>query len=144
MTLDRFIEAQEKDYDKALSEIAKGHKESHWMWYIFPQLKGLGRSYMADYYGIDGIEEAKEYWSDYKLQIRLKAITFELLNHTDKTAIKILGETDAKKLESCMTLFEYISDEPVFSIVLDEFFEGERDEVTLKMLKEETSDRRLF
>jgi uncharacterized protein (DUF1810 family) len=141
MGMQRFLEAQEDSYDTALREISDGCKMSHWMWYIFPQLKGLGRSYMADYYGLDGWKEAEAYWSEGTLRARLIEITTELLNHTDETATEIFGSIDAMKLRSCMTLFEKVTGEELFGKVLDAFFDGRRDEMTLRMLEDEASGR---
>lgn len=141
MGMQRFLEAQEGSYDTALREISDGRKMSHWMWYIFPQLKGLGRSYMADYYGLDGWKETEAYWSDGTLRARLTEITAELLNHTDETATEIFGSIDAMKLRSCMTLFEKVTGEELFGKVLDAFFDGRRDEITLSMLEDEASGR---
>ena len=103
--LNRFIEAQNRDYDIALAEIRAGKKASHWMWYIFPQLKGLGRSSTSEYYGLSGIKEAQAYLSDPILKARLIEITDAVIAHKDKSAEEIFGGIDAKKLRSCMTLF---------------------------------------
>ena len=91
-SLDRFIEAQERMYSVALKEIQNGEKESHWMWYIFPQLRGLGQSQMDYVYGINGIEEARQYLAHPTLSTRLLEITEALLEHKDKPAYKILGD----------------------------------------------------
>ena len=135
-SLDRFLEAQDKLYETALSEIKKGSKRSHWMWFIFPQLRGLGRSNMAYTYGINGIEEAKEYLNHPVLSSRLIEITEALLTHKDKSALKIMGDIDDMKLKSSMTLFALISEEgSVFQQVLDCFFDGKMDKRTLKIIK---------
>lgn len=134
--LNRFIEAQNRDYDIALSEIRAGRKASHWMWYIFPQLKGLGRSSTSEYYGLSGIEEARAYLSEPILKSRLIEITDAVLAHKDKSAEEIFGGIDAKKLRSCMTLFSIAApDIPLFDAVLGQFFHGTPDRNTLRLTK---------
>ena len=104
------------------------------MWYIFPQLRGLGMSSMSQYYGLDGIEETREYCDDRLLMDRLIAISNELLRHSDRDIEDIMGEVDALKLRSCMTLFECVSRDAVFAKVLDTFYDGERDRSTIELL----------
>ena len=134
--LNRFIEAQNRDYDIALAEIRAGKKVSHWMWYIFPQLKGLGRSSTSEYYGSSGIKEAQAYLSDPILKARLIEITDAVIAHKDKSAEEIFGGIDAKKLRSCMTLFSTAApDIPVFDAVLEQFFHGVPDRNTLRLTK---------
>lgn len=134
--LNRFIEAQNRDYDTALAEIRAGKKVSHWMWYIFPQLKGLGRSSTSEYYGLSGIKEAQAYLSDPILKARLIEITDAVIAHKDKSAEEIFGGIDAKKLRSCMTLFSTAApDIPVFDAVLEQFFNGTLDRNTLRLTK---------
>lgn len=134
--LNRFIEAQNRDYDIALAEIRAGKKASHWMWYIFPQLKGLGRSSTSEYYGLSGIKEAQAYLSDPILKARLIEITDAVIAHKDKSAEEIFGGIDAKKLRSCMTLFSIAApDIPVFEAVLEQFFHGVPDRNTLRLTK---------
>ena len=134
--LNRFIEAQNTDYDIALAEIRAGKKVSHWMWYIFPQLKGLGRSSTSEYYGLSGIKEAQAYLSDPILKARLIEITDAVIAHKDKSAEEIFGGIDAKKLRSCMTLFSIAApDIPVFDAVLEQFFHGVPDRNTLRLTK---------
>ena len=116
--LDRFVKAQEKMYDIALNEIKNGKKISHFMWYIFPQLKGLGYSDISNYYGISGLEEAKEYLEDEILGNRLYNITLELLKINEDDPINIFGNVDALKLKSSMTLFDIVSDDEIFYDVL--------------------------
>ena len=136
MDLTRFIRAQETDYRPALSELRQGRKTSHWIWYIFPQMKGLGRSYTADYFGISGLAEARAYVDDPVLGPRLIEAAQVLLLHRDKTAPEILGYIDAKKLRSSMTLFrEAAPDIPVFDQVLQTFFDGSPDALTLRLLE---------
>ena len=135
-SLDRFLEAQEQMYDIALKEIQNGEKESHWIWYIFPQLRGLGRSQMAYAYGINGIEEAKAYLEHPILSKRLIEITEALLLHKEKDIYDIMGDIDDMKLHSSMTLFSLVSeDDSVFYQVLNNFYNGEMDEFTLKLIK---------
>lgn len=106
------------------------------MWYIFPQLKGLGMSSMATYYGIDGAEEARAYLNHPILGARLREITSVLLTLEHKTTMEIFGWTDAMKLRSCMTLFNAVaSGEDLFQKVLEKYYDGEPDERTLAMLK---------
>lgn len=134
--LNRFIEAQNRDYDIALAEIRAGKKVSHWMWYIFPQLKGLGRSSTSEYYGLSGIKDAQAYLSDPILKARLIEITDAVIAHKDKSAEEIFGGIDAKKLRSCMTLFSIAApDIPVFEAVLEQFFHGVPDRNTLRLTK---------
>lgn len=126
----RFIEAQEAQwmgFDWALAEITNGRKISHWIWYIFPQLRGLGHSRRSHYYGIADRTEAEDYLAHPILGQRLREITEALLKHTDKSAERILGYIDALKVKSCMTLFDCISPNDIFSEVLSSFYNGERD-----------------
>ena len=133
--LERFLKAQEKDYELALKEICNGHKESHWIWYIFPQLKGLGYSSNAKYYGIADLTEAKAYLANDILNRRLREISLELLKLDDDIK-KIVGEIDAYKIKSSMTLFAKASeDNQIFLDVLAKFYNSEYDEKTLNILK---------
>lgn len=134
--LTRFIEAQNANdmYQLALKEITNGKKVWHWIWYIFPQLKQLGRSRRAVYYGIEDIEEARAYLSNAILCDRLYEISKALLLHEGKYPEQILGSIDAIKVRSCMTLFDFISPNDVFNEVLDTFYDGARCEETLKLL----------
>lgn len=134
-SLDRFIKAQEKTYSIALREIQNGYKESHWMWYIFPQLAGLGSSRMSEYYGIKDLEEAKAYLQHPVLGKRLIEITEQLLRVASNDAEEIMGFPDNLKLQSCMTLFNYVSSGSLFSEVLDKFFCGKPDSNTLKRIE---------
>ena len=136
VTLQRFHEAQKDVYDLALSELQRGHKESHWMWYIFPQIKGLGMSPYSQYYGIAGKTEAKAYLADPVLKERLIRLCEVLLSLETDDAHTIFSNIDTIKLCSCMTLFDAVSDEKIFQQVLDRFFEGQKDEKTLALLKE--------
>ena len=129
--LDRFIKAQENTYLVALKEIKNGRKQSHWMWYIFPQIKGLGMSETSRYYGIDDEEEAKAYLDNEILGFRLREITSELLKLNIDNPVDIFGTIDTMKLKSSMTLFDYVSDDKIFSQVLNKYYNGEIDEKTI-------------
>ena len=132
--LQRFHKAQKFDYPVALDEIKNGQKESHWMWYIFPQLKELGYSSTAKYYGLTK-DEAKAYIKDEILKSRLIEISQALLELTSNNATEIFGYPDDLKLKSCMTLFSEIAPEiEVFDQVLQKFFSGKKDDKTLKLL----------
>jgi uncharacterized protein (DUF1810 family) len=134
-TLKRFIDAQESSYAIALSEIKSGRKRSHWMWYIFPQIKGLGFSETSMYYAIKDIEEAEEFLRHPILGNRLIEISKELLKLESNNAHQILGSPDDIKLHSSMTLFSSVPGaSPVFEDVLRKFFNGEKDNKTLQIL----------
>lgn len=139
--LNRFLEAQKYSYETALEEIKKGKKMSHWMWYIFPQIKGLGHSETAIYYEIKSLEEAKAYLEHDVLRNRLLQLTDELLLLTTNNPIEIFGYVDAIKLKSCMTLFEYISDIENFGKVLEKFYQGLRDEYTITICSSMQKDK---
>ena len=134
-SLERFVKAQELAYPIALQDIKKGKKRSHWMWYIFPQLRGLGTSTMAHKYGIIDLGEAKAYLEHPVLSARLYELCGELLKHKDKSAYDIFGDIDAMKLKSSMTLFALTSKEyTIFDEVIECFFDGKRDAITLKLI----------
>ena len=134
-SIDRFLEAQERMYPLARKEIKGGKKRSHWMWYIFPQLRGLGTSTMAHKYGIADLDEAKAYLEHPVLSARLYELCGELLKHKDESTYDIFGDIDAMKLKSSMTLFALTSKEhTIFDEVLECFFDGERDAITLKLI----------
>lgn len=133
--LQRFHKAQIFDYPVALGEIKNGRKESHWMWYIFPQLKELGYSSTAKYYGLTK-DEAKAYLNDEILKSRLLEISQVLLELKSNDATEIFGYPDDLKLKSSMTLFSEIAPEiEVFNKVLEKFFSGKKDDKTLKLLE---------
>jgi uncharacterized protein (DUF1810 family) len=138
--LGRFVAAQEGDWVRALSEIRGGRKRSHWMWYIFPQLEGLGSSSTARFYAIKGAQEAKAFLAHPILGRRLIEITEALLAVEGKSAEDIFGYPDVLKLRSCATLFAQVS-EPgsVFERVLDKYYGGQPDDATLKLLARERS-----
>lgn len=132
-TLDRFRSAHESSYEIALQEIKSGRKQSHWIWYIFPQIQGLGHSTLAQYYEIEDKAEAIEYWNDPVLSSHLIEICQELLKLDDPIE-RIMGFPDNLKLCSCMTLFYLVSDEQIFKNVLDKFYDGKMDEYTKQKL----------
>ena len=133
--LTRFIEAQNDVYETALKEIKNGKKTSHWMWYIFPQIKGLGHSEMARFYAIQSVDEARTYLHHPVLGKRLVEISSELLNVTTGDAAAVFGPVDSMKLRSSMTLFSLLKDaHPVFQKVLDKFFNGRKDEKTIALI----------
>lgn len=133
-SLQRFIVAQEDSYQRALCEVKAGRKCSHWMWYIFPQLKGLGHSSTSSFYGIVGLEEAQDYLSHPVLGAHLKEISKVLTELPSNDAHVVFGSPDDLKLRSCMTLFDFVSPNDVFSAVLDKYFAGHKDNKTLKLL----------
>ena len=135
MSLERFVKAQEESYKIALNEVKNGRKKSHWMWYIFPQIIGLGRSSTDQYYAIKSREEAENYLNHPILSKRLIEISEELLKLDSNNARKIFGSPDNMKLKSSMTLFLKISGNEVFKKVLDKFFNGDLDENTIEILK---------
>jgi|GEM_PF-36209 uncharacterized protein (TIGR00730 family) len=133
MALERFIEAQNKDFTRALQEVKNGHKTTHWIWYTFPQLKGLGRSYNAQYYGIEGLSEARAYLKEPLLKQRLIEIATAFYNVEGRSAAEVFGILDAKKVQSCMTLFHKADPEiQIFKQVLDKYYNGELDWKTLE------------
>lgn len=134
MSLERFLSAQEHDYEIALSEIRNGRKQSHWMWYIFPQIQGLGYSSMAQFYAIKDREEAVTYLNHPVLGKRLVEISEVLLNLRENDARKVMGYPDDLKLKSSMTLFYVVSGRAVFKQVLDKYYFGELDEKTVSLL----------
>jgi uncharacterized protein (DUF1810 family) len=135
--LERFIDAQTADYSVALSEIKHGKKQSHWMWYIFPQIEGLGFSSTSKYYAIKNIEEATAYLHHETLGPRLIEISNVLFSLKTKDAHKIFGSPDDLKLKSSMTLFSEVpGSNKIFKMVLEKFFNGEKDSKTLHILKQ--------
>lgn len=132
-SLERFVAAQERMYSRALEEVRNGRKVTHWIWYIFPQLKGLGHSNNSIYYGFDGIEEASVYLAHPILGARLREITTAVLQ-SEKSVDDIFGGIDTVKVRSCMTLFNEVADDDLFAQVLEKCFEGKKDEKTLRLL----------
>jgi uncharacterized protein (DUF1810 family) len=135
--LNRFLTAQENKFEQALSEIKSGRKRTHWMWYIFPQFKGLGYSETARFYSIQSLDEARNYLAHPILGERLKEISIELLKHQGKYNVNtIFGFPDDVKLKSSMTLFSLVdsSEEKIFKNVIDNFFDGQLDENTISLM----------
>ncbi len=134
--LQRFLDAQANDYAQALAEIRQGRKRSHWIWYIFPQIAGLGYSETAKYYAIQDLNEAQAYFEHPTLGSRLIDISTAFLSINGKSANAILGSPDDLKVKSCMTLFSLLSNtDPVFQAVLDKFFNGIPDVKTLAIVE---------
>lgn len=134
--LERSVEAQDPVYAEVVRELTAASKRTYWMWFVFPQLKGLGQSAMALHYSIESIYEARAYWLHPVLGRRLRECTELVLQARDKSAHDIFGSPDDLKLRSCMTLFGAAAGaEPVFRQVLERFFEGQPDERTLALLK---------
>lgn len=129
--LDRFLKEQECDYVEALREIKNGQKQEHWIWYIFPQIKGLGHSYNSEFYGISSKEEAKAYLEHPILGKRLREITQALLDCSNPSASDMLGFPDDLKVRSCMTLFDLVAPNDIFNSVLEKYYEGKRCEKTI-------------
>jgi uncharacterized protein (DUF1810 family) len=138
MELERFVLAQDSDgtYDRALAELSTGRKTSHWMWFVFPQVAGLGRSDMAQRFALSGLAEAMAYLSHDVLGRRLRECCRALLDlPSGATANDVLGSTDAMKLRSSMTLFARADpSEPVFTAVLDRYFDGREDDRTIEVV----------
>ena len=133
--LGRFVEAQQDIWPAALAELKAGRKQSHWMWFVFPQLAGLGHSPMAVRYAIGSADEARAYLADPILGPRLREGVAAMLAHRARSAEEILGGIDALKLRSCLTLFEAVADESApFAEALDAFYDGARDQRTLDLL----------
>lgn len=133
-SLQRFVDAQVATYDTALAELRDGHKRTHWMWFIFPQIAGLGHSAMAQRYAISGLEEAKAYLAHPLLGIRLRECTEAVNTHTDRSAHAIFGSPDDIKLRSSMTLFSAAApQEPLFRRAIEQFY-GNDDPATLERL----------
>ncbi|WP_426059398.1 DUF1810 domain-containing protein [Hymenobacter sp. B1770] len=134
-SLHRFLDAQETAFPVALAELQQGHKHSHWMWYLFPQLRGLGHSATAHYYGLRDATEARAYAQHPQLGSRLVLLCATLLALPGANATRIFGRPDDLKLRSCMTLFDAVCpDQPIFQAVLDKFFQGQPDALTLRLL----------
>ena len=129
------MNAHQTDYQRALTEIKNGKKVSHWMWYIFPQLKGLGRSFTSEYYGIQDLDEAKAYLADPILGKHLIEICNALLSLDTNDATEVMGRPDDRKLKSSMTLFDAATESSdVFRLVLEKYYNGKKDYRTLEML----------
>ena len=134
--LARFLAAQARDYGIALTELRAGEKRSHWMWYVFPQLRGLGHSSTAIAYGITGLDEARAYLAHPVLGERLRECVRALLALRTTHAEEVLGHVDAMKLRSCLTLFDAAAHgDPLFSRALAQYFHGEADARTIELLQ---------
>jgi uncharacterized protein (DUF1810 family) len=134
--LSRFVEAQAKDYSRALAELRGGKKQTHWIWYVLPQLRGLGLSSMANFYGIGSAREAQAYLAHPVLGPRLRECVAAMNALGGLSAVQVLGQIDAMKFQSCLTLFRSVDPRnAVFSEALDKFFAGVPDEKSLDLLK---------
>lgn len=133
--LSRFLEAQAGSYGNALEELRAGRKQSHWIWYVFPQLAGLGRSPASERFGLSGVAEAAAYLAHPVLGARLREAVQTMLAHGPVPAVDILGELDAMKFRSCLTLFKLAAPaEPLFSEALRHYFAGQPDPRTLQLV----------
>ena len=142
-SLDRFLAAQATSYSSALAELRAGSKQTHWMWFVLPQLRGLGFSAKSHYYGLADAQEALDYVGHPVLGPRLVACVEALLDHADLGASEIMGKVDALKLHSCLTLFARVAPEtPCFTAALRAFFAGEPDAATLRLLKPRSTGRK--
>jgi uncharacterized protein (DUF1810 family) len=133
-TLDRFVEAQASTYATALAEIRRGAKRSHWIWFIFPQLAGLGSSSTAQYYGIRSAAEARAYLDHPVLGARYLECVAALQDLPTSDPQAVFGDVDAMKLRSSLTLFEAVAPSPLLAAAIDRWFGGERDQATLRLL----------
>lgn len=133
---DHFVKAQDDIYEEVVAELSNGKKTSHWMWFIFPQLKGLGKSAMAERYAIDSVEQARRYWEHPLLGKRLINCTQLVIHVQNRTVDEIFGSPDNLKFHSSMTLFAVaIPDEPVFKLALEQYFAGRHDLKTIELLR---------
>ncbi len=140
--IERFLRAQGNVYHQALDEITKGKKQSHWMWFVFPQIRGLGFTEYNVYFGLKDLNEASLYLNHPILGKRLIEISEAVLSHDGLTALEIFGKPDQRKLRSCMTLFSRISNaDPVFLKVLEKHYHGQMDDKTLAVLESQSQQR---
>jgi uncharacterized protein (DUF1810 family) len=136
VSLERFVTAQAQIYPRVLAELQAGRKQSHWIWFIFPQIAGLSGSYRGQLYAIQSLEEAQEYLAHPVLGARLRECSQAVMAVEGKTAHQIFGSPDDLKFRSCLTLFAQVApDEPLFADLLDKYFDGEADELTLQKLR---------
>jgi len=134
--LSRFVVAQAKDYAYALAELRAGKKQTHWIWYVLPQLRGLGSSSRANFYGIGSVREARDYLAHPILGPRLRECVAAMNALETRSAVEVLGPVDAAKFRSCLTLFGFVApDEAIFSDALEKYFAGIPDEKTIDLLK---------
>lgn len=135
----RFLDAQDQIFGQVVDELTLGRKQTHWMWFIFPQLVGLGRSAMAQHYAIRDLDQARRYLAEPVLGLRLRRAVKLMNDHQAKSALEILGSPDDLKFRSCLTLFceaaSEHSDRELFSNALDQFYQGQPDERTLALLR---------
>ena len=134
--INRFLEPQRTAYAIALEEVQSGRKTGHWMWYVFPQLRGLGQSTSAWYYGIENLDEARIYLAHPLLGRRLREITQAILDLPETDIMKFFTWPDNMKFRSCMTLFAQISEDDLFVQTLDKFFDGRENDLTLNLLRQ--------
>jgi len=136
LDLKRFVDAQESTYESALAELRQGRKHTHWMWFIFPQLRGLGRSSTAEYYGLSSLDEARAYLEHPILGQRLDAVTVAATSAPASSLNALFGSPDDMKFKSSMTLFERAAPDAdnIFSLALDKWCSGQRDTATLQLL----------
>lgn len=140
--IERFLRAQQNVYLQALDEIKSGKKQSHWMWFVFPQIRGLGFTQYNVYFGLKNLDEAGQYLNDPVLGKRLIEISEALLAQDGKTALEIFGKPDQRKLRSCMTLFSRIPNaDPVFLKVLEKYYHGQMDDKTIAILEPQNQQR---
>lgn len=138
----RFVRMQARDYEVALSELRAGRKRTHWIWYVLPQMRGLGLSKMSQIYGLASLSEAEAYLAHPLLGARLRQCVNILNEHADTAAAQILGEVDAMKFRSCLTLFQAAAGpNSIFEEALNTFFHGEPDSHTLSLLARQGSKR---
>ena len=133
--IERFLYVQNRTHELAKKEIQSGKKISHWMWYTFPQIQGLGESDFAIFYAITNLEEAKRYLKHEILGQRIKDLSNELLKLKINDPVEIFGRLDSMKLKSSMTLFDYVENNSVFNDVLNKYYNGEKDELTIHILE---------
>jgi uncharacterized protein (DUF1810 family) len=135
----RFLDAQDQIYAQVIEELTSGRKQTHWMWFIFPQLVGLGRSAMAQHYAIHDLDQARRYLGDSILGPRLRQVVKLMIDQKRKSAFEILGSPDDMKFRSCLTLFREAasenSDRTLFTKALDQFYRGQPDGRTLELLR---------
>ncbi len=135
--LTRFLKAQKVNYQIAIKELKNGKKESHWIWYIFPQIDGLGYSIECEIFSIQSLEEAKEYWNNDTLRERYLECCNALLSLEENNPAKVMGYTDSMKLRSSLTLFIEATDNLVVKQTLDKFYNGVKDDLTIGILKDQ-------
>lgn len=139
--LDRFVQTQAGDYPQALSELRAGKKRSHWMWYVFPQIDGLGHSAMSRRYSIKSAAEGRAYLEHPVLGTRLRECFEVVCNIAGRSAHEIFGSPDDLKFRSCATLFAAVSNDSIFEQALEKYFHGDRDQDTLRRLREQSAPR---